>query len=77
MLPVATNLRIIRTPWATYTIACVNIVVHLLVTWNTNFIISDRVAGTFGFVPASIPNLIFQPSPRSLHRCFCMATRFT
>ena len=57
MLPVATNLRIIRTPWATYTIACVNIVVHLLATWNTNFIISERVAGTFGFVPASIPSL--------------------
>ena len=57
MLPVATNLRIIRTPWATYSIACVNIVVHLLATWNTNFIISERVAGTFGFVPASIPNL--------------------
>lgn len=57
MLPVATNLRIIKTPWATYTIACVNIVVHLHATWNTNFIISERVAGTFGFVPASIPNL--------------------
>ena len=57
MLPVATNLRIIKTPWATYTIACVNIVVHLLATWNTNFIISERVASTFGFVPVSIPNL--------------------
>jgi membrane associated rhomboid family serine protease len=48
VLPVATNLRIIRTPWATYSIACVNIAVHLL--------ISERIAGTFGFVPASIPN---------------------
>ena len=63
MLPVATNLRIIRTPWATYTIACVNIVVHLLATWNTNFIISERVAGTFGFVPASIPNLNLSAIP--------------
>ncbi len=57
MLPVATNLRIVKTPWATYTIVSVNTVIHLLVTWNTNFIISDRVVGTFGFVPASIPNL--------------------
>jgi membrane associated rhomboid family serine protease len=57
MLPVATNLKIIRTPWATYTIAGVNIVIHLLATWNTSFIISERVAGTFGFVPASIPNI--------------------
>jgi membrane associated rhomboid family serine protease len=57
MLPVATNLRIIKTPWATYTIACVNIVAHLFATWNTNFIISEGVAGSFGFVPASIPNL--------------------
>jgi membrane associated rhomboid family serine protease len=57
MLPVATNLRIIKTPWATYSIAGVNIAVHLLTTWNTNFIISETVAGTFGFVPASIPNV--------------------
>jgi membrane associated rhomboid family serine protease len=57
MLPVATNLRIIRTPWITYTIVGTNTVIHLLVTWNTNFIISDRVVRTFGFVPASVSNL--------------------
>jgi membrane associated rhomboid family serine protease len=57
MLPVATNLRIIKTPWATYAIVITNTVIHLLVTWNTNFIISDRVVRTFGFVPASVSNL--------------------
>ncbi len=63
MLPVATNLRIIKTPWATYAIAAANIVTHLLVTWNTNFIISDRVAGTFGFATASITNLNLSAIP--------------
>jgi membrane associated rhomboid family serine protease len=57
MLPVATNLRIIKTPWATYSIAGVNIAAHLLATWNTHFIISERVTATFGFVPASIPHV--------------------
>ncbi len=57
MLPVAINLRVIKTPWVTYAIVAINTVIHLLVTWNTNFIISDRVVRTFGFVPASISNL--------------------
>jgi rhomboid family protein len=57
MLPVATNLRIINTPWATYTIVAANILIHFLVSWHTNFVISDRVARTFGFVPASVSNL--------------------
>jgi membrane associated rhomboid family serine protease len=57
MLPVATNLRIIKTPWATYTIAGVTSVVHLFATWDTHFVLSERVAGRFGFVPASIPNV--------------------
>ncbi len=57
MLPVATNLRVIKTPWATYTTVAANLLIHLLLTRNTNFIISDKVAGTFGFVPASIANL--------------------
>ena len=63
MLPVATNLRILRTPWVTYTIVTTNTVIHLLVTWNTNFIISDRVARTFGFVPASLSNLNLSATP--------------
>ena len=63
MLPVATNLRIIRTPWVTYTIVTTNAVIHLLVTRNTNFIISDRVVRTFGFVPASISNLNISAIP--------------
>ena len=62
MLPVATTLRIIKTPWATYTIVAANIVVHFLVTWNTNFVISDRVARTFGFSPASFGNLSAVPT---------------
>jgi membrane associated rhomboid family serine protease len=63
MLPVATNLRVIKTPWATYSIVAANVLIHFLVSWNTNFIISDRVARTFGFDPPSfgdpsaIPNL--------------------
>ncbi len=63
MLPVATNLRIIRTPCVTYTIVATNAVIHLLVTWNTNFIISDSVVRTFGFVPASVSNLNLSAIP--------------
>jgi membrane associated rhomboid family serine protease len=57
MLPVATSLRIIKTPWATYTIAAANVLVHFLVSWHTNLIIPDRVARTFGFNPGSFGNL--------------------
>jgi membrane associated rhomboid family serine protease len=63
MLPVATNLSIIRTPWITYTIVTANAVIHLLVTWNTNLIISDRIVRTFGFVPASVSNLNLSAIP--------------
>jgi len=62
MLPVATNLRIIKTPWATYAIVTGNILVHFLVSWHTNFIIPDRVAHTFGFNPASFGNLSAIPT---------------
>jgi len=64
MLPVATNLRITKTPWITHSIVAANVLIHLLVTWNTNFVISGRVARTFGFNPASfgdssaIPTLV-------------------
>src|SRR5713226_1024556 len=63
MLPVATNLRIIKTSWVTYAIVAGNTVIHLLVTWNTNFIISDGVVRTFGLVPASISNLNLSAIP--------------
>jgi membrane associated rhomboid family serine protease len=63
MLAVATNLRVIKTPWVTYTIVATNTVIHLLVTWNTNFIISDRIVRTFGFVPASVSNLNLSAIP--------------
>lgn len=56
MLPVATSLRIIKTPWVTYSIAADNVLIHFLVSWHTNFIIPDGVARTFGFDPASFGN---------------------
>src|SRR5438132_11470376 len=62
MLPVATNLRITKTPWITYSIVAANILIHLLVTWNTNFVISDRVVRAFGFDPASFGNLSAIPT---------------
>lgn len=70
MLPVATNLRIIRTPWATYAIVAGNTVIHLFVTWNTNFIISDRVVRTFGFIPASVSNLNLSAIPTLITSMF-------
>jgi membrane associated rhomboid family serine protease len=57
MLPIATNLRIPKTPWITYSIVAANVLIHLIVTWNTDFVISDRVAHAFGFYPASFGNL--------------------
>lgn len=57
MLPVATSLKIIKTPWATYTIVAANVLIHFLVSWHTNLVIPDRVAHTFGFNPASFGNL--------------------
>jgi len=62
MFPVATNLRIIRTPWATYMIATANVLTHFLVTWHTNFVISDRAARTLGFDPASFGNVSAMPT---------------
>jgi membrane associated rhomboid family serine protease len=62
MLPVATGIRIIKTPWATYTIVAANILVHFLVTWRTNLIIPDGVARTFGFDPPSFGNLSAVPT---------------
>ncbi len=62
MLPVATSLRIAKTPWATYTIVAANVLIHFLVTWHTNFVIPDRLAHTFGFNPASFGNLSAVPT---------------
>src|SRR5262245_19214151 len=56
MLPVATSLRIIKTPWVTYSIVAASVLIHFLVSWHTNFIIPDGVARTFGFDPASFAN---------------------
>jgi membrane associated rhomboid family serine protease len=61
MLPVATNLRIIRTPWVTYTIVAANVLIHFLVTWHTNIIISARVVRAFGLYlqpQSAIPTLV-------------------
>ena len=62
MLPVATNLGITKTPWITYSIVAADVLIHFLATWNTNFILSDRVAQTFGFDPASFENLSALPT---------------
>ena len=62
MLPVATNLRIIKTPWVTYSIVAANVLIYFLVTRHTNLIIPDRVARTFGFDPASFGNLSAMPT---------------
>jgi len=62
MLPVATSLRITKTPWATYSIVVANILVHFLVTWHTNLIIPDSVARTLGFDPPSFGNLSAVPT---------------
>ncbi len=57
MFPIATNLKLIRTPWATYAIIGTNVLVHLIATWNSNFAIPSEIARTLGFVPASFGNL--------------------
>jgi membrane associated rhomboid family serine protease len=62
MLPIATNLRITKTPWITYSIVAANVLIHFLVSWQTNFIIPDGVARTFGFDPASFGNLSAIPT---------------
>ena len=57
MLPLATNLKIIKTAWATYAIIGLNTAIHVVISWETNFIISDKITHRFGFVPASISSL--------------------
>jgi membrane associated rhomboid family serine protease len=57
MFPIATNLKLIRTPWATYAIIGTNVLIHLIVTWNTHLEIPSEIARTFGFVPSSFGNL--------------------
>ncbi len=57
MFPIATNLKPIRTPWATYAIIGTNVLIHLVVTWNSNFVIPSEIARTLGFVPASFGDL--------------------
>jgi rhomboid family protein len=57
MFPITTNLKPITTPWATYAITGANVIIHFIITWNTNFVIPSEIARTFGFVPASFGNL--------------------
>ncbi|HEX2523308.1 MAG TPA: rhomboid family intramembrane serine protease, partial [Terriglobia bacterium] len=52
----------IRIPWTTYSIVAANVLIHFLAAWNTNFILPDRVAQTFGFDPASFENLSALPT---------------
>jgi len=62
MIPIATNLRIAKTPWITYSIVAANVLIHLTVTWITDFVISDGVVRTFGFQPALFGNLSVLPT---------------
>ena len=62
MFPIATNLKLIRTPWATYAIIGTNVLIHLIVTWNNNFVIASDTARTLGFVPASFGDLSKSPT---------------
>lgn len=57
MLPIGTNLRVRETPWATYTLVAINVVIHLLLTWNNNFALPEKIVTIFGFVPAHIVEL--------------------
>jgi len=57
MFPIVTNLKLIRTPWATYAITGTNVFIHLVVTWNSNFAIPSEIARTLGFVPSLFGNL--------------------
>jgi len=57
MFPIATNLRATKTPWVTYAIVGANVLIHFIVTWNTNWLIADEIARAFGFVPALFGNL--------------------
>jgi membrane associated rhomboid family serine protease len=57
MFPIATNLKLIRTPWATYAIIGTNIFIHLVVTWNTSLVIPSEITRTLGFVPSLFGNL--------------------
>ncbi len=57
MIPIATNLKVRKTPWATYMLLGINTLVHLLLTWDTNLRLSDTIVRAFGFVPAHIVNL--------------------
>ena len=57
MFPIATNLKLIRTPWATYAIIGTNIFIHLVVTWNTSLVIPSEITRTLGFVPTLFGNL--------------------
>jgi membrane associated rhomboid family serine protease len=57
MFPITTNLKPITTPWATYAIIGTNVLIHLIVTWNANFVIPSDIARTLGFVPTLFGNL--------------------
>ena len=57
MLPIATNLKVRETPWATYTLVATNVLIHLLLTWHNDFNLTNKIVKIFGFVPAYIVNL--------------------
>ena len=57
MFPIATNLKPIGTPWLTYAVVSANVMIHLIVSWNTHWQIPDETALVFGFVPAGFDSL--------------------
>lgn len=57
MLPITTNLAVEETPRATYVLVAANILIHLILTWNTNLVLTDPMVKRLGFVPAYIPDL--------------------
>ena len=57
MFPITTNLKPITTPWATHAIIGTNVIIHLIVSWNTNFLIPNETARAFGFLPSGFGGL--------------------
>ncbi|NIO09427.1 MAG: rhomboid family intramembrane serine protease [Deltaproteobacteria bacterium] len=60
MIPVATNLRVPKVPWMTYTLLGINSLLHLLLSWKNNLILPRKIVDSFGLVPAYLVNFDFR-----------------
>jgi len=56
MFPITTNFQPFTTPWATYAIIGANVIIHFIITWNSDLVIPSEIARTLGFVSASFGN---------------------